>query len=216
MNDITGFNPSELKSQIATFVEKGKAIYDALSKADWDFYDVLYRSWFSPKAKDFEPHLYDLGRVVYNLYIAYEKTASAMVEAYNAHAAANGTAAMANEYEGAEYQPDGANFGDKHLEEASPDGVVGMKTKVVIPATIALGKTIRSQLERVKESYDLPAFYDPEGNQIEAYVGTVNKMSEKIESELNNIASAIAGAIEQEEEIVERSAAQAAETLSEQ
>lgn len=214
MDDITGFGPEELKKQIASFLEKGNLIYETLAQANWDFYDNLYKSWFSPKAKEFEQHLYDLGRVIYNLHISYEKTASAMIEAFNAHATANGTGTIANEYDGAEYQPEGANFGDMHLEEVSPEGKVGMVTATVVQAAVNLIKTVRKQLEAVKESYDLPAFYDPEGNQIEAYVSLVNKMRDKVEEELGTVVQNIGTAIDEEERIVKEAAQSATAALS--
>ena len=214
MDDITGFGPEELKKQIASFLEKGNLIFETLAQANWDFYDNLYKSWFSPKAKEFEQHLYDLGRVIYNLHISYEKTASAMIEAFNAHATANGTGTIANEYDGAEYQPEGANFGDMHLEEVSPEGKVGMVTATVVQAAVNLIKTVRKQLEAVKESYDLPAFYDPEGNQIEAYVSLVNKMRDKVEEELGTVVQNIGTAIDEEERIVKEAAQSATAALS--
>ena len=214
MNEMTGFGPEDLKKQIASFLEKGKLIHDNLAKAMWEFYDNLYKSWFSPKAKEFEQHLYDLGRVIYNLNISYEKTASAMIDAFNAHATANGTGTLANEYEGAEYQPDGANFGDMHLEEVSPEGKVGMVTETVIQATIDLITTVRKQLDAVKESYDLPAFYDPEGNQIEAYVSLVNKMRDKVEEELGTVVQNIGTALDEEEKIVKEAAQSATAALT--
>lgn len=214
MSNMTGFGPEELKKQIASFLEKGNLIYETLAQANWDFYDNLYKSWFSPKAKEFEQHLYDLGRVIYNLHISYEKTASAMIEAFNAHATANGTGTIANEYDGAEYQPEGANFGDMHLEEVSPEGKVGMVTATVVQAAVNLIKTVRKQLEAVKESYDLPAFYDPEGNQIEAYVSLVNKMRDKVEEELGTVVQNIGTAIDEEERIVKEAAQSATAALS--
>ncbi len=195
MDGMTGFNPEQVKKEIADFaLEAGNACAD-VDEAYGTFFYEMKNYWASPKAVEFsETYMPRIKGLIDEMSDAIKRIVEGVVEAYNSVATANGTPTAIDVdtiiFDVYGYKD---SFGTKDANgifisgglSADNNGLVGMNISAV--RDIVIPEFTASINKEVNDLYEIPtsiAFYDEDGSQHQAYESNIRGFVEKF-NELN-------------------------------
>ncbi len=224
MNEgFTGFNPSQVNTQMREFDDYGFKIAVDLIGAYSDFFEVLQTAWCSQKAVEFgNKYIEALNYQITDLGLAYTNITYTAVKAYNIHARLDGLPTIdegyntPTEYGSIKWSNEGGrDISTIQLFDKNSEGVVGMNKIVVKAALNTFVKKVNMVLERVNNTPYNIAFFDETGEQQAAYKEEITRMANRVRETFTSMIESLNKSIGEEINTLELAKNQATESLRE-